>query len=34
VKRELEDLALQIQQPSILRYIFGLWKPNIFSSQL
>ena len=24
VNRELEDLALQIQQPSILRYIFGL----------
>lgn len=29
VKRELEDLARQMQQPSKLLYIFGLWKPNI-----
>ena len=29
VKRELEDFALQMQQPSKLLYIFGLWKPNI-----
>lgn len=30
VKRELEDFALQIQHPFRLRYIFGLWKPNIW----
>lgn len=29
VKRELDDLVLQMQQPSLLRYIFDLWKPNI-----
>lgn len=29
VKRELEDFALQMQQPSKLLYILGLWKPNI-----
>lgn len=29
VNRELDDLARQMQQPSKLRYIFGLWKPNI-----
>ena len=29
VKRELDDLARQMQQPSKLLYIFGLWKPNI-----
>lgn len=29
VKRELDDFARQMQQPSKLLYIFGLWKPNI-----
>lgn len=33
MKRELEDLARQIQQPSRLRYILGLWKPNIWNTQ-
>ena len=32
VKRELDDLDLQMQQPSMLRYSFGLWKPNICSN--
>lgn len=29
VNRELDDLALQIQQPDSERYILGLWKLNI-----
>lgn len=28
----LEDFALQIQQPAVLRYTFGLWNENIFLS--
>lgn len=29
VKRDDDDLALQIQHPKLERYIFGLWKLNI-----
>lgn len=32
VKRELLDLALQMQQPCDERYTFGLWNENILSS--
>lgn len=27
----LDDFALQIQQPSALLYVLGLWKLNIFN---